>query len=425
MTDPSQGHAPPSYQPPPGYPAPVQQPAQYQPPAAPAYQPPPQQQQGPPQPAYQPPPTQVPGPPPGYGAPQQQQQQFAAPPPGPPPGFVSNLAPPQPQGFPVPSQYGAPAQPQQQQPTQQLAQQGASPQPADLDALFGTVDPEAVKKTHQIHSGGDWHKFNEGMNVCRFCPPRADSGLTEPWVIVYKHRIDTPGVDRALVVVCPKEMLGHPCPICELVDQYKASPSPTDQQRADKIKAKREVIAVMVKRAHPELGPRKVRVPSNVYDSLSKVMSDPWQPVNFTHVLHGYDVGIDRTGTGQNDTRYTCRIAQQPSPLANTYEQMVAWGQNLPAITSETITPNYEQIHAQLQQAQLTGRAGPATHVFPGGGPQQQAFGQPGGFGQQQFGAPGLGQAPQQWPAPPVALPPAQPGVTAGMGTINPINRNF
>jgi hypothetical protein len=209
-------------------------------------------------------------------------------------------------------------------------------------------------------------------------------------------------------------MIGQPCPFCEQQGRFESSPNPVDQQMAKAFKFRKSIIALALDRRMPELGFKKFRVPSNVYDFLVTSLNDPYARVDWADPNNGYDLLLLRQGTGQNDTRYQARFAPQPSPISAHYEQLVQWVNTAPRLSGEGVVSSYEAIVARMANVAQTGRAGtPSYGMAPG------AMG-PGGMGMP------VGAAPQQWSLQPPPMPqPEQTSVVASNGHVNQQQRPY
>ncbi len=364
------------------------------------------------------------------------QPQYQQPSYGPPPGYPVQpevvQAPPAhaqpvpmvPAPVPVPQQYQTYAQPPQMPaPTQPAAQPPAPTRPGGV-GLFSPVSTEAVRASLDDAQSGDWIAFKEGMNAIRILPPLNGSGMVEPWVAVWVHRLEIPGVKRRHSYVCPKNMMGLPCPGCDEVSHLRSSPNKVDQDLADERDAKADRYALAIDRQQPQPKVRLVRLSWKLYQHLANMLAPPpthgssgyaIQPRLFFDLFAGNDVLIVKQGSGLQTTYPSIDLAP-PSPLlpglehpehARNHEASArAWAlleqlvAEAPSIRDQQVVLSYESIVQGVQGflAQV-GRTNPM--------PQ--------------------GPAPQPWAGlqQPGPMHPQPTAVTAGMGQVNTQQRPY
>lgn len=107
---------------------------------------------------------------------------------------------------------------------------------------------------------------------------------------------------------------GEACPIMEKYDQLKASKDEDDKILAKNlIPSRRFVIPALIykdekgKELDYDSKPRLVMVPSSVYQDIIELYLDEDEAGDMTDPKTGYDIKIDRSGTGQFDTSYSVR----------------------------------------------------------------------------------------------------------------------
>ena len=101
---------------------------------------------------------------------------------------------------------------------------------------------------------------------------------------------------------------GEACPIMEKYDQLKASKDEDDKILAKNlIPSRRFVIPALIykdekgKELDYDSKPRLVMVPSSVYQDIIELYLDEDEAGDMTDPKTGYDIKIDRSGTGQFD----------------------------------------------------------------------------------------------------------------------------
>lgn len=222
---------------------------------------------------------------------------------------------------------------------------------------YGTYDPSLARKEREEITGGEFVKL-EGKKKLRFLPPPV--GRKSPFVIIHLHYLDLPGADRRVTFNCPQMMLREPCPACETAERLRSSGNPVDYNTAKGFFPSTRIHANVIDRANPEKGPQPVSFPKSVYRDLSRLLDDedfgpfysPWGEENCPQGdLPGYDITIDREGTGPTDTRYSVRAAQKSTPLAKTIDQMQEWIDTQPDLNKYLNTPSYQQICERVKDA--------------------------------------------------------------------------
>jgi hypothetical protein len=120
---------------------------------------------------------------------------------------------------------------------------------------------------------------------------------------------------------CPRMMQRKACPACAEVDRLRATGNPVDYTNAGDLLPKLRVYAKVIDRKHPEMGPRTLAFGKSIHKVLVSIREEG----DFTHPIEGWDIVIERKGTGKNDTEYSTRAARTNTKLAETEEQMDDW----------------------------------------------------------------------------------------------------
>ncbi len=181
---------------------------------------------------------------------------------------------------------------------------------------YGAYSEEAAKteQTELDKGGGDFFKFEVGKNIMRFLPP--PEGCSSPFMIVWQHFVQLPGMSKAASFNCPLKMLGKPCPVCQKVSALRATGNPADYDLAGDYLPKCRVYASAMVRGHEEHGPRVCAFGKTIHEELLSIREDG----DFTDPLEGFDIVITRVGTGKNDTEYSVKASRDNSMLAVTEE---------------------------------------------------------------------------------------------------------
>lgn len=181
---------------------------------------------------------------------------------------------------------------------------------------WGTYEESAAQQeAEELDKGGNskFFSFKVGKNVVRFMPPPLSKKT--PFRKVWQHTMTIGGETRS--VPCPRLEAKLPCPICVKADQLKGSSNPADQERAKDYFAKPRVYANIINREAPENGPMVVGFGKTVHEPLVALRTDPDAGGDFTHPETGFDIIIERKGTGKMDTEYKVFAARKASPLGN------------------------------------------------------------------------------------------------------------
>lgn len=106
----------------------------------------------------------------------------------------------------------------------------------------------------------------------------------------------------------------EPCPFMEKYDELKNSKDEDDKKLAKKlVPSRRFAIAALVykddkgKELDYDSKPRLVLVPSSVYQDIIELYLDEDEAGDMTDPKNGYDIKIERSGSGQFDTSYSVR----------------------------------------------------------------------------------------------------------------------
>lgn len=253
-----------------------------------------------------------------------------------------------------------------------------------LDQFAHGFSPEALaqdkEETEKALAGKYITKLPVGKSVFRFLPQ--PEGRT-PWVAVHEHFVSIPGAQGVRVIVCPR-MHGNPkrpCRVCTQAAKMEASKNMIEVQAGQKMSAKRGLKAFVIDRNNEELGVRVLKFSKTIHEALSSFRD---QAVglgsNFVHPLHGTDVIILRSGTGQNDTEYKVHLDPNGQrPIHSDAALMNEWLATITDIRDMAIAPSEEEISAILSGAkphEVSGRpsfGGAQTGRLPAGQPNRAA----------------------------------------------------
>jgi hypothetical protein len=132
------------------------------------------------------------------------------------------------------------------------------------------------------------------------------------WQPVGKHNFPP---DGKKAVYCPNitsegEM---ECPVCEIVDGFWKAGDKASKKMAGELKARKSFWMNVIDRSDEEKGPQIFTPGVIIFGSLISIFNDP-DYGDFTDVDEGFDISIERTGTGR-ETEYEVRPKPRKSPL--------------------------------------------------------------------------------------------------------------
>jgi hypothetical protein len=164
-------------------------------------------------------------------------------------------------------------------------------------------------------------KLSEGRSVVRILPALPGKGYgpnkNSPFRTVFTHFLRKPGEKDALTSACPNKEANQHCVACEIANKLKTSGNKADANLAYDFFAKRRVYVSVIDREDPEKGVQVLGVGKTVHEALVKIRKDVDAGGDFTDPVNGFDIIIERKGTGKTDTEYTVMPARKQSPLGN------------------------------------------------------------------------------------------------------------
>tara|TARA_A100001391_G_scaffold190976_1_gene164019 strand:- start:480 stop:1226 length:747 start_codon:yes stop_codon:yes gene_type:complete len=170
---------------------------------------------------------------------------------------------------------------------------------------------ELAQATRQTNNS-EIMRLKVGRNVVRFLPMA--EGMPSPFQVVWQHFIQTD--DKPIVFPCPWRMEQKRCPICDEGNRLSRTGNPVDKESARKMWPSMRVFANAIDKNDIEAGPKVVAMPRTVYEELISIRTDADAGGDFTHPETGFDIIIERTGTGLS-TRYRVSTARSNSQLEN------------------------------------------------------------------------------------------------------------
>lgn len=214
---------------------------------------------------------------------------------------------------------------------------------------WGSYDAQAAKAEKEEMArerGTDFMKLKVGKNVVRILPPAP--GKNTPFRVVHQHFVRLPTQPDPVIFVCPRMETRTPCPVCSQSAKLRSSGNPADRDKAWELQPKRRVFAAVIDREAPELGPRVLAFGKQIHEELVALRDDEDAGGDFTHPVSGYDVVIERKGTGKNDTEYRVRRVPRESPLSADAAEMAGWADSLPDLDAFAKVKPLSEIMAML-----------------------------------------------------------------------------
>jgi hypothetical protein len=209
----------------------------------------------------------------------------------------------------------------------------------------GAYEPEAAQQEEEelAKSGGtDFLKLVVGANVVRFLPPPI--GRNSPFVMVHQHFVQLPGMSNPASFACPRLMASRPCPVCQKIDQLRGTGNPADYDLAGEFLARLRVFANVIDRRNEEMGPRVLAFGKTIHQQLVKLRKDEDAGGDYTNPDTGFDINIERAGTGKNDTEYFVRPSRKTSKLASDPAVAGEWIEMQADLQKYAFVPSWDDI---------------------------------------------------------------------------------
>ena len=183
---------------------------------------------------------------------------------------------------------------------------------------YGSYDMDAAEEEAQDlakSDGAAFLKLKPGRNVVRFLPPPVD--VRSPFRTIHQHFVSMPGQAKPVVFACPRVLAKETCPVCLKAEELNRTGSKSDRDRAYQLFPKRRIFANVIDRNDPEAGVQILGFGKMIHDGLVVIRRDPDSGGDFTHPMTGFDIIIERKGTGRTDTEYKVMPARKESKLGD------------------------------------------------------------------------------------------------------------
>lgn len=197
---------------------------------------------------------------------------------------------------------------------------------------FQETDMQEVERGMAEISGSPFWKPPAGApgkyktSRIRILPPRADASKPKYFYWVAVHNI--PGAGRA--VPCPAKMEDQPCAACQkaslLWSRAEAAKEPKNGPIRNEARkfflSWKALVNIVVLNNDGSVPDDAQIIPWQMSKTLMEALKakvdareDPKER-NITHSVHGYDIKLQRIGTGLEDTKYEINPADVSTPLA-------------------------------------------------------------------------------------------------------------
>jgi len=209
---------------------------------------------------------------------------------------------------------------------------------------YGSYEEAAADQEKQAMQG-DFMTLSVGRNVIRILPPKA--GVRSPFFVVHEHYIEMTGRD-AVKFTCPRMHAKRHCIACAKAEELRATGNQVDRDRAGSLFPRKRIYTNVLDRNAQEQGPKILPFGKTIHEKLIAIRKDPDAGGDFTHPMTGFDIIIERTGTGKRDTRYEVFGARRASKLSDDIETMNGWIDLQPDLTHFAVVKTDDEIRAMF-----------------------------------------------------------------------------
>lgn len=207
---------------------------------------------------------------------------------------------------------------------------------------FGSYSPEAAEKESKQLGSTDFLKLEVGKTRLRVLPPL--EGEESPFRIIQQHSVEVPGQQYPMRFQCP----GRGCPACLESQRLSRTGNPKDREHSYQLSAKPRVFAVVISRKEEERGPLVWEFGKKIHEQLKKLRLNEDAGGEFCDPYKGFDVVVEREGTGKTDTVYTLFPARQSTQLHADEEVMVEWCVGRPDLEKFTRLMSIDEVKRLL-----------------------------------------------------------------------------
>jgi len=182
-------------------------------------------------------------------------------------------------------------------------------------------------------SNSQFFQFKDGRNVVRFLP---GMGGRQPFIMFWKHFVKDSGAGKMYGGLCPNKMARLPCAVCAVAAKLSRG-GDADRNVAQDISARSKIVAALIDRSSPDLGPQVVEFGARIFRALTDYMKamgeDPTNPDD------GFDMIVERQGSGLK-TEYNVTAVRKNSPLHTDQRQADEWLESIPDLSTYVVLPS-------------------------------------------------------------------------------------
>jgi hypothetical protein len=165
-------------------------------------------------------------------------------------------------------------------------------------------------------------KLVVGRNLVRILPPWGPH-IRSPFYETYVHYLPNPNDPaKKTATVCPRKTRASKlCASCDKASELYRSQGQASKTAGD-FTAGHRILANVIDLQNPALGVLVAEYAPGIYGDILTLMlgsgpDDDTALGDISHPDRGYNMVIDREGTGKTDTRYKVRFSKAPSPIAD------------------------------------------------------------------------------------------------------------
>lgn len=176
----------------------------------------------------------------------------------------------------------------------------------------GKVTQESVQRAQVELEQFDRHywKPKDGDNLIRIMPPWDPDG--DVWYIRSAQHFNVGPGDKSFA--CARESdPAADCFLCDLARELAATGDPADKEEADDMRAARRWLINVVDLRAVDRGLQVWPAGINAWRELLSYFADDQWGVDIADPEVGYNVRVNKTGSGKYNTRYAVRVAKDPS----------------------------------------------------------------------------------------------------------------
>ena len=162
-----------------------------------------------------------------------------------------------------------------------------------------------------------------GNIVVRFMPSPHEGA--SPLRSTALHYVTIPGSDKVHVFACPQQELKIPCLVCKRSSELQRSSVEAEKDLGWRISPKLRIFANVLPRHAANGGPKVLGFGAQLYEAIKAIRNNQYAGGDMFNPYEegkGFDIIVNRVGTGARDTKYSAVAARGYSALAPTHEEI-------------------------------------------------------------------------------------------------------